>query len=245
MNIPPHTSQSTFDPGQDIAVPRPPQPRGAAVLSRWRPPRRTTLSPAARPTWPRGLPAAHAAARPGPAAPGPGQSAPAPAGHPARRARCPAGRGPSHRRQPGPGARHPRGNRGASGREGRADRRLARSQRRLDRAARRIDRQRARQARLLVRAGHRQHDLVRHPDGGQETVTDLRRYQAAQRAQIEDETARGSRKHQRLPRWIRHFPKLVLALDFGLLLYFFAGITDVNWASPLSADLAFAVLPPR
>ena len=31
-------------------------------------------------------------------------------------------------------------------------------------------------------------------------------------------------------------------VDFCLLLYFFAGITDVDWASPLSANLAFAVL---
>ena len=129
----------------------------------------------------------------------------------------------------------------AAGKAG-ADGHLVRSQRRLDRAARRIDRQRARQARLLVRAGHRQHDLARHPDGGQETVADLRRYQAAQRAQIEDEKARGSRKHQRLPRWIGHVPKLVLLVDFCLLLYFFAGITDVDWSSPLSAPLAFAVL---
>jgi hypothetical protein len=121
-------------------------------------------------------------------------------------------------------------------------RQAARSHRRLDRAARRIDRQRARRARLLVRAEHRQHDLVRHPDGGQETVADLRRHQAVQRAQIEDEMTRGSRKHHRLPRWIGHIPKLVLLVDFCLLLYFFAGITDVDWASPLSANLAFAVL---
>jgi hypothetical protein len=123
-----------------------------------------------------------------------------------------------------------------------ADAHLARSQRRLNRAARRTDRLRARQARLLVRAGHRAGDLVRHPDGGQETVTSLQRHQAAQRAQIQDEMARGSRKHHRLPRWIGRTPKLVLLVDFCLLLYFFAGITDVNWASPLSANLAFAVL---
>jgi hypothetical protein len=123
-----------------------------------------------------------------------------------------------------------------------ADSHLSRSQRRLNREARRIDRLRARRSRFVIRAGHRQHDLARHPDGGQETVADLQRYQAAQRAQIEDEKARGSRKHQRLPRWISNVPKLVLLVDFSLLLYFFAGITDVDWSSPVSADLAFAVL---
>ena len=37
-------------------------------------------------------------------------------------------------------------------------------------------------------------------------------------------------------------PKLVLLVDFSLLLYFFAGITDVDWSSPLTVNLAFAVL---
>jgi hypothetical protein len=43
-------------------------------------------------------------------------------------------------------------------------------------------------------------------------------------------------------RWIRSIPKYVLGFDFGLLLYFFAGITNVNWASPLSLALAFAIV---
>jgi outer membrane protein OmpA-like peptidoglycan-associated protein len=73
-------------------------------------------------------------------------------------------------------------------------------------------------------------------------AADLRRDEAVLRAEIAAETARGSRKHQRLPRWIRQLPKLVLAFDYCLLLYFFAGITDVDWTSPLSVNLAFAVL---
>ena len=48
--------------------------------------------------------------------------------------------------------------------------------------------------------------------------------------------------YQRLPRWLGRTPQIVLAVDFCLLLYFFAGVTDVDWASPLSADLVFAVL---
>ncbi len=40
-------------------------------------------------------------------------------------------------------------------------------------------------------------------------------------------------------RWI---PKYVLAFDFCLLLYFFAGITNVSWASSLSLPLAFATV---
>ena len=95
---------------------------------------------------------------------------------------------------------------------------------------------------LQTRASHRSADRVRHPDGGQRPVAEVQRDEAAARRQIEDETARGSRKHQRLPRWIGRIPILVLLVDFCLLLYFFSGITDVNWASPLGASLVFAVL---
>ncbi len=123
-----------------------------------------------------------------------------------------------------------------------ADAELARSQRRLERAASGTDELRARQAELRTRASHRSADRVRHPDGGQRPVAEVQRDEAAARHQIEDETARGSRKHQRLPRWIGRIPVLVLLVDFCLLLYFFSGITDVDWASPLGANLAFAVL---
>jgi|GEM_PF-840760 len=244
MYIPQHTSQSTIDPGQDIAVP---PPTAAEMV-----PPPVSVPPSA-------------VADDAVSGPQADLAAAVFLQRTRRRARTRLRRGLStvlrHRRVTQRGAldvllaedHHIGANRDparathgetvvrAAGKAG-ADGHLARSQRRLDRAARRIDRQRARQARLLVRAGHRQHDLVRHPDGGQETVADLRRCQAAQRSQIEDEMARGSRKHRRLPRWIGHVPKLVLVVDFCLLLYFFAGITDVDWASPLSADLAFAVL---
>ena len=244
MYIPPHTSQSTIDPGQDIAVP---PPTAAEMV----PPPESVPSLASADDALSGPQADLAAA--------------VFLQRTRRRARARLRRGLSkvlrHQRVTQRSAldvllaedHHIGANRDparathaetvvrAAGKAG-ADGHLVRSQRRLDRAARRIDRQRARQARLLVRAGHRQHDLVRHPDGGQETVADLQRCQAAQRSQIEDEMARGSRKHRRLPRWIGHVPKLVLVVDFCLLLYFFAGITDVNWASPLSANLAFAVL---
>ena len=95
---------------------------------------------------------------------------------------------------------------------------------------------------LLISASFRMQDRVGHPDGGDCPVEDVLLHEEAQRAQIDQETADGSRKHRRLPRWIRQIPKYVLAFDFCLLLYFFAGITDVNWASPLSLALAFAIV---
>jgi hypothetical protein len=82
-----------------------------------------------------------------------------------------------------------------------------------------------------------------HDPGGDRAVSDLRRVLASRRPQIEDETARGSRKHQRLPRWTGHAAQLALLVaDAGLLLYFFAGITGVGWTNLMSAKLAFAML---
>lgn len=95
---------------------------------------------------------------------------------------------------------------------------------------------------LLIRADYRLRDRVRHPDGGRRTAVEIQQDEAAQRAQIEGEKSQGSRKHHRLPRWLHRIPKLVLLFDFCLLLYFFAGVTDVNWSSPISAVLGFAVL---
>ena len=123
-----------------------------------------------------------------------------------------------------------------------AEAELARSQRHLEREARGADALRARRAELYTRAGYRAGVRVRHPDGGERPVSETQQDEAAARRQIEEETARGSRKHHRLPWWIGRIPILVLLVDFSLLLYFFAGITDVNWGSPLSADLVFAVL---
>lgn len=123
-----------------------------------------------------------------------------------------------------------------------ADAELARFQRRLERAVSGTDQLRARQAELQTRASQRSADRVRHPDGGQRLVAEVQRDEAAARRQIEDEAAHGSRKHRRLPRWIGRIPVLVLLVDFCLLLYFFSGITDVDWASPLGANLVFAVL---
>ena len=123
-----------------------------------------------------------------------------------------------------------------------ADGSLARSQRRLDRKVRKAERLRAKQAQLRVRADHRAGDRVRHPDGGHETAEQLERAGADLRGRIAAELADGSRKHGRLPRWISHIPQLVLVVDFSLLLYFFAGITNVDWGSPISASLGFAIL---
>jgi hypothetical protein len=93
---------------------------------------------------------------------------------------------------------------------------------------------------LIVEADHRMQSRVRHPDGGERTVAGTLADEEEQRQQIGRQAGMGSRKHRRLPRWQRWIPKFVLFFDFALLLYFFAGITNVDWQSPLSMNLAFA-----
>ena len=240
MSITQHGSNSTFDLGQHVVMAQhtehgsPQSPDGADGA----------LSSAPIRSGRRSLPAASPAPVPRPSASRPERHGAARPGQPSQTALAALLAEDDHigsLRDPDSG--HPRRNSGSGGGQaGRADIRLNRSQRRLNRIARRVDRLRARQAMLLERAGHRRHHLVRHPDGGHGTVTDLERYQAAQRAQIDMELAAQSRKHHRMPRWIGGIPKLVLLLDFCLLLYFFTGITDVDWSSPLSVNLVFAVL---
>ena len=98
-----------------------------------------------------------------------------------------------------------------------------------------------RMRRLLAEADHWMHTRVRHPDGGERTVTETQADEEEQRQEISRETAMGSRKHSRLPRWQSWIPKFVLSFDFALLLYFFAGITNVDWQSAVSMSLAFAI----
>jgi len=92
----------------------------------------------------------------------------------------------------------------------------------------------------LIGAEYRMKERVKHPDGGESPVADIIEDEQAQREQIVKEVERGSRKHRRAPRWMHWVPRYVLCFDFGLLLYFFAGITNVNWASPVSMALGFA-----
>jgi hypothetical protein len=94
--------------------------------------------------------------------------------------------------------------------------------------------------RHLAEADYWMKTRVKHPDGGERTVADTLADETEQRKHINQQAGRGSRKHRRLPPWQRWIPKLVLFFDFILLLYFFAGITNVDWQSPLSINLAFA-----
>src|SRR5205814_4634438 len=55
--------------------------------------------------------------------------------------------------------------------------------------------------RQLAQAEHWMQTRVRHPDGGERTVTETQADEEEQRRQINRETALGSLKHRRLPRW--------------------------------------------
>ncbi len=113
--------------------------------------------------------------------------------------------------------------------------------RRLSRMNLRTDRLKARQATLHALIELIPHEHVPHPGGGHRTVEQTKADRDALAARVDAERAQKSRKHNRLPRWFRHLPRVVLLFDFLLLLYFLSGITDVNWADPQSPQLAFAV----
>jgi hypothetical protein len=93
----------------------------------------------------------------------------------------------------------------------------------------------------LIAADYQLKARVKHPDGGDRTVEDTMHDENEQRKLINRQMSMGSRKHRRLASWIRWIPKFVLVFDFCLLLFFFGGITNVDWSSPLSANLVFAV----
>jgi hypothetical protein len=96
------------------------------------------------------------------------------------------------------------------------------------------------QRRLQADAEHCLQKPVRHPDGGDRTVAETQADMDELRKQVSHEMASGSLKHHRLARWMRAIPKFVLFFDFALLLYFFGGVTNVNWQAPVGIDLAFA-----
>jgi hypothetical protein len=122
------------------------------------------------------------------------------------------------------------------------NRELARTQRILDRLAKRIDGLRAQQAGLRTQAEYCGGKFVAHPDGGVRTVTETASDQDQQRAVIAADIQDGSRRHRRLPKALRRVPVVVFAADALLLLYFFSGVTNVDWSSPFSAALVFAIL---
>jgi hypothetical protein len=122
------------------------------------------------------------------------------------------------------------------------DRVLLATQRDLDPLAKKSDGMRSVQAGLRVRADYRDDELVPHPDGGVRTVAEIAAEQDELREQIAEEIRNGSRKHQRLAMALRQVPALVITGDALLLLYFFSGITNVDWARPFSSALLFAVL---
>jgi hypothetical protein len=106
------------------------------------------------------------------------------------------------------------------------------------------DRRRHRERQMrreLAEAEHCMQTKVKHPDGGERTVAETQADEEEQRRQISHDRAMGSLKHRRLPRWQHWIPKIVLFFDFVLLLYFFAGITNVDWQSPLSINMALAI----
>jgi hypothetical protein len=123
---------------------------------------------------------------------------------------------------------------------------LGKTHRTLDGLASKADRIRGEQAMLRTRAGYRRGDFVAHPDGGVRTVTETVEDQDSQRAKITAAIDAGSYRHRRLSKALRRVPVIIFISDALLLMYFgvfsFSGVTNVDWTSPLSAALIFAVM---
>ena len=117
---------------------------------------------------------------------------------------------------------------------------LGRTARRVARRVGRIDRLKARRATLRDRIGSVHDGYVAHCDGGNRTLEEAKHDHDALQAQLWSDYERRSYRHDRPPRFFRWMPRIVLVFDLLLLLYFFAGITDVDWQAPWSVPLAFA-----
>jgi hypothetical protein len=122
-----------------------------------------------------------------------------------------------------------------------ADAILDQTHSKVSRHARRTDRLRVRRATLRDRISGIPREHVTHVDGGKRTVEEVRRDRDALQTKVTEERNRGSCRHVRLSNWFGRVPQIVLAFDLLLLSYFFSGITDVDWAAPLSVALAFAL----
>ncbi len=93
----------------------------------------------------------------------------------------------------------------------------------------------------FISAGYQLQIMVKHPDGGMCPVADILAEEEDLWNQINRDAGMGSRKHHRVAPWVRRFPGVALFFDCCLVLFFFAGVTTVDWARPFSARLALAV----
>ena len=84
--------------------------------------------------------------------------------------------------------------------------------------------------------------VASHNDRCEHAIATTMRVEAQLRSLIDVDREMGSRKHDRVPAWMRFLPRLVIMLDFCIFAYYFGEITDENWGSPLSAHLTLAIL---
>jgi len=125
-----------------------------------------------------------------------------------------------------------------------AERSLKAAEGKLERRSKANDKQRARHAKPLQAAKHERRRHVRHPTGGRQTVSAVQDEHDELHATIKKDTEAGSRRHRRLGRSLRRIPPVAFTADFLISLWFFGGVTDVDFSDPLStsANLAFALV---
>lgn len=112
----------------------------------------------------------------------------------------------------------------------------------LDKLAETTDALRTQQAKLRDRAVGIRDEHIDHPDGGVRTVAETLADQREQRERIQADQRAGSRRHRRVPVLLRRAPTGFFVFDALLLLWFFSGVTNVDWTNdPVSVSLAVAI----
>lgn len=87
--------------------------------------------------------------------------------------------------------------------------------------------------------------LIRSPRGGRCTLRDAQSIQNELRVRVDAEIRQGDHRHDRVGRWLRQVPKLLIA-DLLVTVWFFSSVFNVDWAQPavvpLLLSLVFAFL---
>ena len=112
----------------------------------------------------------------------------------------------------------------------------------LDKLAETTDDLRAQQAILRDRAAGIRDEHIDHPDGGVRTVAETLADEREQRELIQADQRAGSRRHRHLSVLLRRAPAGFFVFDALLLLWFFSGVTNVDWTNhPASVSLVVAI----
>lgn len=82
---------------------------------------------------------------------------------------------------------------------------------------------------------------VKSPQGGQMTVEAALNEIEELDTKIGKEIRAGHLEHHRMPKFLRNVPVIVALCDAAILLWFMAGVLNVNWAAPFTLNTLLAI----